>query len=926
VTPPALVGREAEVALLVDAFGDAGGPGLDVVVVVGEPGMGKTRLVRDALARSGAPAVLAEGDPAEIDLDYGLLDLMVRRAPLDAADLDGLVPEAGMDPLAAGARLLRFVDRLALDRPLVVVVDDVQWVDGPSLDALTFAARRVRGDQVVLCLVTRHEGLDRLPAGMARLVAAARRIDLGGLDAAAVDALAADVLGAPVGPAAAERLRAHTEGSPLHAGALLRELPPGALAGDGPLPAPRSYGPLVLARLAACGPDTQALVEALAVLDRRPALAAVAAVAGLDDPLPAVDEAVAADLVSLVERPGERSVEFTHPLVGAAVAADMPASRRAEWHRAAGAAVPGAAGMRHRLAGCLGHDAGLAAEAAALATAEAERGAYGAAARLWAEVTRVDPDPARAEAALLEGVHGHLLAGDLAAVTRLRDQVEAAADGAERSFLLGRLAYVLGPRREADAHLANAWDQVTGTGPPADALAGRIAALRATTAVDRADGPNGLRWARAALERAGAAAADCSAGHMLAMSCALVGRLDEGIAELTAAIGAGPAGPAALADLHLGRGVLRLWAHDLAGGAEDLGVCLAAWGPGGTFVSRETARFFLAELHFRAGRWDDAVVVAETAASIVDETDQVWLAAFSHAVAVLPLAARGETDRAAVHLAAARVASSDADGGAARLWAVGASIQLAAAEGDHARVTALGDALARHRRAMDEAIVPWRATYAETLAAAGRAADAASVADWLAADAAGAASARSPLVAAELSRARIAAAVAAGDLAAAAAEADAALAAPAAGPGPFGRARLELAAGAARRAAGDREGAAAALADAHRRFEALGAAPWAGRAALELAAAGRRGTTGPRRPGPAAGLTAQERAVAHVVAKGRTNREAADELFVSIKTVEHHLSRIYAKLGIRSRTELASAVRAGALVPAGAEEARPAPV
>jgi DNA-binding CsgD family transcriptional regulator len=168
--------------------------------------------------------------------------------------------------------------------------------------------------------------------------------------------------------------------------------------------------------------------------------------------------------------------------------------------------------------------------------------------------------------------------------------------------------------------------------------------------------------------------------------------------------------------------------------------------------------------------------------------------------------------------------------------------------------------------------------------------------------------------------------LAAGDLAAAAAEAAAALAAPAAGPGPFARARLELAAGAARRAGGDRDGAAAALGDAHRRFEALGAAPWAGRAAAELAAAGRRGAAGPRRPGPGAGLTVQERAVAHVVAKGRTNREAADELFVSIKTVEHHLSRIYAKLGVRSRTELAAAARAGALAPAGAGEARATPV
>ena len=208
--------------------------------------------------------------------------------------------------------------------------------------------------------------------------------------------------------------------------------------------------------------------------------------------------------------------------------------------------------------------------------------------------------------------------------------------------------------------------------------AGRIAALRATTAVDRADGAAGLVWSRRALALARLPAADCNHGHMLAMSCALEGQVAAGIDELTAALDPPPPSAAAVGDLHLGRGVLRLWAHDLVPAADDLAVCLAGWGAGGTFVARETARFFLAELHYRAGRWDDAVVTAETAASIVDQTDQVWLAAFSHAVAVFPLAARGEWARATDHLAAARAASEGADGGAARLWASLAAIRLAA--------------------------------------------------------------------------------------------------------------------------------------------------------------------------------------------------------------------------------------------------------
>ena len=102
------------------------------------------------------------------------------------------------------------------------------------------------------------------------------------------------------------------------------------------------------------------------------------------------------------------------------------------------------------------------------------------------------------------------------------------------------------------------------------------------------------------------------------------------------------------------------------------------------------------------------------------------------------------------------------------------------------------------------------------------------------------------------------------------------------------------------------------LGEAARRLDALGAAPWAARCVRELDACGLR----PRRRGAGApllgdaALTAQERLVAHLVAGGRTNREVAAELVITTKTVEHHIGRVYAKLGLRSRSELAARIAA----------------
>jgi DNA-binding NarL/FixJ family response regulator len=209
--------------------------------------------------------------------------------------------------------------------------------------------------------------------------------------------------------------------------------------------------------------------------------------------------------------------------------------------------------------------------------------------------------------------------------------------------------------------------------------------------------------------------------------------------------------------------------------------------------------------------------------------------------------------------------------------------------------------------AVPEGIHHWRATYVESLVAVGRLDDAAGVAEALTAAAAAVPGDES--VAADAARARGIAAAARGDTAAADDAFAAGLELDPDRSRPFERALLELAAGAHQRRTGRRRAAAELLTRASDRLDALGAVPWHDRVAREIERCGLH----PKRRSEAHDpeLTAQERLVAHLVAGGRTNREVASELVISIKTVEHHLSRVYTKLGLRSRTELAARMAPG---------------
>jgi DNA-binding CsgD family transcriptional regulator len=314
---------------------------------------------------------------------------------------------------------------------------------------------------------------------------------------------------------------------------------------------------------------------------------------------------------------------------------------------------------------------------------------------------------------------------------------------------------------------------------------------------------------------------------------------------------------------------------------------------------------WLARAGFLAGAWEEAAADAERAVSLLEESGHGWLRPLARFAAVLVPAARGEWVAAQEHAAAAVARPGDYELMVVTAGLAGA--QVPAARGDHEGVLrALEPVVALPERVgVDEpGFWPWQDLYADALVSAGRLGEAEGF--LVPHEELAAARGRGSMVV-RLARAR-------GRLAAArgrAVEAEAAF-----GRAvdvserlglPFQRALVELAHGQVLRRAGQRRAAAERLSAARERLVGLRARPYLERCEQELAACGlapaKRSAFDPSR------LTAQELAVARLVAVGMSNRQVASELFISIKTVQFHLTHIYAKLGVGSRAELAAQFR-----------------
>jgi DNA-binding CsgD family transcriptional regulator len=904
------VGRAAEVAELGRQLELAKGGHGRAVLLAGPAGIGKTALIRRCLAAwaTHVDALLACGDPEEVTFSGGLLGQLASSAA-GTAEIAAVLASGRADPLTAGSALLAWLQEIARNTVLVVVVDDAQWGDELSLKAVSFALRRMRADRVLGVVAVRPEGLARLPPGLMRLAADhGALVELSGLDAAEVAELA-ELAGAGRLPGrAAVRLREHTAGVPLHIHELLHDLPGEALRTPGvTLPAPRSLETLVLSRLAACAEETERLVVAAAIFGTDCGLADAAALAGLADPLPAWQEAIGQRLLEERETAAGRRCVFPHALIRAAVYRDIGVSRRAALHRAAAGLTAGPAALAHRSAGCPGADPQLAADLAAQAAQDRSAGRLAEAAGHLLMAARAAGRGQARDWWLLEAVGILIDSGDAARAGMYVDEVAGMPPSPQRSLLLGRLAMCAGGYARAERQITDAWAALaSGTPPDAD----RVREAAATAACQLAlllVGQHRLEEAAAWAQRAGDAAASgfiraCSRATQGGLLAA-VGQADRAVVLLEAELRlCGDQAGCAL--LRAGLGGALMYADDLPAAAAHLDAAVTAGGQIGLPMAHLLEAGLLRVLvAYRHGDWDRAAADGERLVTLVDDLDQGWLLARAHVAAVYVAAGRGCWQAAAGHAEAA-ARQPGAGAGFLAIELANARAAIAVARDDPEGVLAAAqDVIGDLDRlsGLEPGLLSFWPACAQALARTGRP-DQAEIMLGRFEALARMRGRRSALAAA--ARARGVLEAARNRPADALAAFDASLRHLRGLGMPLEEAMTLLEHGRLLRRTGQRRSAARDLGAARGLFTGLAAQPFLVRCDQELCA-GPQPATGPALP-----LTARQLAVAQAAAAGKSNRQIAAELYISVKTVEFHLAQILARLGVDTRTQIGDALAA----------------
>jgi DNA-binding CsgD family transcriptional regulator len=439
------------------------------------------------------------------------------------------------------------------------------------------------------------------------------------------------------------------------------------------------------------------------------------------------------------------------------------------------------------------------------------------------------------------------------------------------------------------------------------ALATNVAVHLANLTLTRARAGDGAAWAARALETAQGSVPVSNALSCLAIALTFAGRTPEALASVASLPDAPDEVSPERIDGYLGRGFARYVSDDHVGACRDLApLCAVLRRRGPAYLAvASLATMSLAE--YRMGAWDDSILHGQLAASICEDAEQAWLLGYAHASACAPLAARGVWEAAQFHVEAAhRAADIDPGEFESISWAATAAAQLARAQGDDAAVVRVLEPvlpLAESDGVREPGVIDWQVLYAHALVNLRRLEDADAVLrryEELAAER----GRRSAMAAAARVRACLEAARGATDDAEAGF--DASLAHLEGMRMPFERGLTELEYGSFLRRAGRRAKAAAHLRSAHERLSQLAARPFLERSDRELAACGL--TPIKRRSPERERLTPQELSIARLVASGRTNRQVAAELVVSVKTVEYHLGNVYGKLGLRSRHQLAACI------------------
>ena len=905
-----LVGREAECARIDELLAAARRQRSGALVLTGDAGVGKSALCGWAVAQAREMRVLAaRGVESEADLRYaGLSELCA-----DQRDLAELLPAPQVralqavlalrdgppvDRFAVGAAVLSLLAAGGECNSTLVVVDDAQWIDASSADALLFAARRMRREGVALLVTTRPGGtFDGERTDLPRL-------RIGGLDQRSARTLLAATHG-QLPSEVVSTVVDGTHGNPLALIEVPRLLSDAQLAGEEPIDEPLPTGVALeralLRQLSDLTVSTRQglLVAAASGTERLQPVLDALGVLGLSGELDAAEEA------GVLAIAGER-FEFRHPLLRSAVYHGASGPDRRAAHAALARMTSGEARAWQLAQATVGEAEPVAATLEQIGIEARRRGAPAAGAAAFRHAARLSgPGEARVRR-LTEAARDAHLAGQPTGALRLLDTALAgASDPAARAdvqHLRGRLLVLQGQTDIAYRLLVDEARRVR------EISADRSASMLAEACLHcmlSADVQGAIAAAREACGVAAEAspAVQASAGVMLASALVLAGERWEASALLDRLLPllrlADPLSEAGALIFAAAQSYFWLERYDVA--SELLGQLTNSAREASAPATLLMPLCCRAELDLRTGRWALAAAELEEAATLGEEMAQsVWAAYAFECLACLAAVTgdeRGCRDQAARALALIDKHHNEIG----RLYVQSAlgllELGLGQIEAALCHLEPARDLANRHKLA-EPNVVHWQADLIEAYVRAGEAvaAQCELAAFERQADRTGGRWARGT---AARCRGLLADDTEADGWFVAAVEQLDAVGA------RFEIARTQLCRGERLRRAGRRSEARQALRLAIDGFEQLGAKPWVARAQTELRASGQA----PRRRRDDADrdqLTAHELQVALIVARGASNREAAAALFLSTKTIEFHLANVYRKLEVRTRAQLAA--------------------
>ena len=906
-TATVLLGRNEECRALDSLIDAARGGWSSSLVIRGEVGVGKTALLDYAAERaSGCRVARVRGVESEGEFAFaGLLQLcggsmLERTERLVAPQRDALMRAFGLmdgpapEGFLVGLAALSLLSDVAEEQPLVCLLDDVQWLDSESVSVLSFVARRLDADLIAMVFAVRDPSDVQELEGLPELM-------LSGLGDADARLLLEAVMPGGLDEQVRNRIVAETRGNPLALLELPRGLTLAEVAGGFGLPEGRELTSRVeqsfLGRVQSLPPDTQRLlhVAAAEAVGDAAVVAQAAAELGIDSAavVPAEDS-------GLIEF--RMGIRFRHPLVrSAAYRAATPHQRRQAHEALASATDPDRDPDRvawHRAHAAAGPDESVAADLERSASRAEARGGIAAAAAFLERAAEFSPDAANRGTRALAAAQLKFDAGALEAAERM---VTVAATSSDEELDRARA-------EQLRARIAYAKTRGSDTPPMLSIAAKRLELLDPELARET---------------------------HLFALWTAARGgrsALDRGVVEAAEAATL-PAGqePARATDLLLAAFVARLTrGYDPAPVTRAV-AALRAEGP-----RRENLVWWLLACELALELWEDDVSesLASAVGRVARESGGLRLLPYALSYSAANRILRGQFSVAEQLLEEAETIRAAIRGP----YFVLSSVLLAAWRGDRERTKELRQAAVEAGTARGEGlaieIAEWatavlhngRAEYADAVAAAQRAydVDVLGYGGLVLPELIEAAVRSGDRPAAELAYERLAARSRTSTTEWARGVEAAARALLSEGPGAeahylkaveqLGRsrvlvlhARAQLTYGEWLRREGRRIDARAQLKAAHTAFEAMGAEGFAERARRELLATGE--TVRTRTDDTRGDLTPQEAQIARLASERLTNPEIAAQLYISHRTVEYHLHKVFQKLGISSRKELTEALR-----------------